>query len=85
VVAAGAAEPVRAAGATGLGVGRFGAGAERDGDLADRTAGVFEDQQLLGGSPDTVAAGRTAGGDRVDGFPDRELHPGQADLAGRSR
>ena len=56
MVAAGAAEPVRAAGATGLGVGRFGAGAERDGDLADRTAGVFEVQQLLGGSPDAVAA-----------------------------
>ena len=37
-------------------VGRFGAGAERDGDLAGRAAGVFEVQQLLGGSPDAVAA-----------------------------
>lgn len=37
-------------------VGRFGAVAERDGDLAGRAAGVFEVQRLLGGSPDAVAA-----------------------------
>ena len=55
VVAAGAAEPERAGLAAGLDVGRFGADPERDGDLADRAAGVLGVQQRLGLAPDPVA------------------------------
>ena len=40
VVAADAAEPERAGAAAGFDVGRFGADAERDGDLTDGAAGV---------------------------------------------
>ena len=47
VVAAGAAEPDRAGAAAGLDVGRFGAGAVGDGDLADRVAGVLGVQQRV--------------------------------------
>ena len=55
VVAAGAAEPERAGAAAGFDVGRFGADAERDGDLADGAAGVFGVEQRLGLPPDAVA------------------------------
>ena len=48
VVAAGAAEPERAGPAAGFDVGRFGAHAERDGDLAEGPAGVFGVEQGLG-------------------------------------
>ena len=41
VVAAGAAEPDRAGAAAGLHVGRFAAGAVRDGDFPDCVAGVL--------------------------------------------
>ena len=45
VVAARAAEPDRAGAAAGFDVGRFGAGAVGDGDLADGVAGVLGFQQ----------------------------------------
>ena len=45
VVAAGAAEPERAGAAAGGDVGRLGAGAVGDGDLADGVAGVLGVQQ----------------------------------------
>src|SRR5439155_4099127 len=55
VVAAGAAEPDRAGAAAGLDVGRLGAAAIRDGDLADRITGVRGFQQSGGVAPDPVA------------------------------
>ena len=45
VITAGAAEPDRAGPAAGLDVGRLGAGAVGDGDLADGVAGAFGFQQ----------------------------------------
>ena len=69
VVAAGAAEPERAGAAAGFDVGRFGADAERDGDLADGAAGVLGVQQRLGLPPDAVAVPvELHRGDAVDGF-----------------
>ena len=69
VVAAGAAEPERAGAAAGFDVGRFGADAERDGDLTDGAAGVFGVQQRLGLAPDAVAVPvELHRGDAVDGF-----------------
>ena len=58
VVAAGAAEPDRAGAAAGFDVGRFGAGAVGDGDLADGVAGVFGVQQ---GSARPARSGCRAG------------------------
>ena len=55
VVAAGAAEPVRAGLPAGLDVGRLGADPERDGDLADGAADVLGVQQRLRLAPDAVA------------------------------
>ena len=55
VVAAGAAEPDRAGAAAGLDVGRFGAAAVGDGDVADGVAGVLGVQQGVGVAPDPVA------------------------------
>ena len=69
MVAAGAAEPERAGAAAGFDVGRFGADAERDGDLTDRAAGVLGVQQRAGLPPDAVtAAVELHRGDTVDGF-----------------
>ena len=69
VVAAGAAEPERAGAAAGLHVGRFGADAERDGDLTDSPAGVFGVQQRSGLPPDAVTVPvELHRGDAVDGF-----------------
>ena len=69
VVAADAAEPVGAGAAAGLDVGRLGADAVGDGDLADGAAGVFGVQQRLGVAPDAVAVPvELHGGDPVDGF-----------------
>ena len=70
VVAAGAAEPEGAGSSAGFDVGRFGAHAERDGDLADGAAGVFGVEQRFGVAPDAVAVPiELHGGDPVDGFP----------------
>ena len=55
VVAADAAEPDRAGAAAGLDVGRFGAAAVGDGDLADCVAGVLGFQQGVGVAPEPVA------------------------------
>ena len=55
VVAARAAEPDRAGAAAGLDVGRFAAGAVRDGDFPDRVAGPFGVQEGAGVTPDAVA------------------------------
>src|SRR5262249_44740752 len=69
VVAAGAAEPERAATASGLDVGRLGADTERDGDLADGAASVLGVQQRLCLPPDAVAVTvEPHRGDTVDGF-----------------
>ena len=69
MVAAGAAEPERAGAAAGFDVGRFGADAERDGDLTDGAAGVLGVQQRLGLPPDAVAVPvELHRGDAVDGF-----------------
>jgi hypothetical protein len=68
VVAAGAAVSDWAGAATGFDVGRFGADAERYGDLTDGAAGVLGVQQRLGLPPDAVAvAVETERGDGVDG------------------
>src|SRR5262249_10106101 len=68
VVAAGAAEPQRAVGASGGDVGRLGAGAVGDGDRADGVAGVLVVQQRAGLPPDAVAVPvELHGGDLVDG------------------
>jgi hypothetical protein len=55
VVAARAAEPVRAGVPAGLDVGRLGADPERDRGLADGPADVPGVQQCLGVTPDPVA------------------------------
>jgi hypothetical protein len=69
VVAAGAAEPVGAGAAARFDVGGFGADSERDGDLADGTAGTFGVEQGFGAAPDVVAvAVELQGGDPVDRF-----------------
>ena len=69
VAAAGAAEPVGAGIPAGLHVGRLGAGAERNRDLADRAAGVLGVQQRLGFPPDAVAVPvELQRGDLVDGI-----------------
>ena len=87
VVAAGAAEPVGAGVAAGLDVGRFGAHAERDDDLADGAAGVFGVQQRLGVPPDAVAVPvELHRGDAVDGlaaagFADPVVAAGGVELA----
>jgi hypothetical protein len=78
VAAAKTAEPERACPAAGLNVGRFGADAERDGDLTDGSPLVFAFQQRAGLAPHVFAAavelhGRkgidrlaySCGGDRV--------------------
>jgi hypothetical protein len=56
VAAAKTPEPERACPAAGLNVGRFGADAERDGDLADRNPLVFTFQQRAGLAPHVFAA-----------------------------
>ena len=55
VVAARAAEPDRAGPAAGFDVGRFGAAAVGDGDVADGVAGVLGVQQGVGVAPEPVA------------------------------
>ena len=68
VIAADAAETDRAGPAAGLDVGRFGAGAVGDGDLADGVAGAFGFQQQVRITPDPVAVPvETECGDPVDG------------------
>ena len=86
VVAAGAAEPDRAGAAAGRDVGRFGAAAVGDGDVADGVAGVLGVQQGVGVAPDPVAVPVEAQrGHGVDGgaaalFPDAVVAAG--DLEG---
>ena len=88
VVAAGAAEPDRAGAAAGLDVGRLGAGAVGDGDLADGVAGVLGFQQGVRVAPDPVAVPVEAErGDRVDGvaaavFADPVVAAGDARCCG---
>src|SRR5258708_1065769 len=69
VVAAGAAEPDGARAAAGGDVGRLGAPAVGDGDLADRVPGMLGIQQRPHVSPDPVAVPvELHGGNLVDGF-----------------
>jgi hypothetical protein len=68
VVAAEAAEAERAGVACGFDVTGFGAGAERDGDLADAHAGVFVVEKGLGLLPEPVAVPvELVGHEPVDG------------------
>ena len=82
VITAGAAEPDRTRPATGLDVGRLGAGAVGDGDLADGVAGAFGFQQGVRVAPDPVAVPVEAErGDGIDGraatvFADPVVAPG---------
>ena len=82
VIAADAAEPDRAGSAAGFDVGRFGACAVGDGDLADGVAGAFGFQQQVRVTPDPVAVPvETERGDPVDGraatvFTDAVVAPG---------
>ena len=87
VVAARAAVPDRAGSSAGFDVGRFGAGAVGDGDLADGVAGAFGFQQHPRVAPDPVAVPVEAErGDGVDGgaaavFADAVVAAGHGEAA----